>query len=67
MLNPDDLVSNVLARYPACWAVFLAHGMCEDCRASPPKKPIRHFVRMHCDGDLEGFMAELEAAIRIQP
>jgi hypothetical protein len=67
VFQPDDLVSDVLARYPACWDVFLEHGMCEDCRASPPQKPIRHFVQVHCGGDLTGFLAQLEAAARAQP
>ena len=67
MFDPDDLVSDVLARHPACWAVFLRHGMCEDCRASPPQKPIRHFVQMHCDGKLDAFIAELEATAAPAP
>ncbi len=65
MFKPEMLVCDVLREYPQTWDVFLRHGMCEDCKTSPPPVPIQHFVDKHCDGQLESFLAELGGAARV--
>jgi HEPN domain-containing protein len=36
VIAPTDLVCDILNRHPSAWPVFERHGMCEDCKASPP-------------------------------
>lgn len=60
--KPDMLVCDVLSQFPTTWDVFLRHGMCEDCKDSPPPVPIQHFVNKHCGGKTEMFLAELQEA-----
>lgn len=63
MVTPGDLVCDVLSQYPATWPVFERHGMCEDCKASPPPVPVQHFVNKHCNGKIAEFLGEIHAAI----
>lgn len=63
MFHPDDLVCDVLRRYPAAWAVFERHGMCADCKQSPPPVPLRHFADKHCQGRISEFLEELREAV----
>lgn len=63
MFHADMLVCDVLKEYPVVWSVFERHGMCDDCKASPPPVPIQHFVDKHCNGDLEMFLGELQVAV----
>lgn len=63
MYQSDDLVCEVLTRHPAAWNVFVRHGMCEDCKQSPPPVPISHFATKHCDGRIEDFLNELNGEL----
>jgi len=62
MFKSQDLVCDVLSNHPAAWAVFERHGICADCRQSPPPVPISHFVEKHCEGRIDEFLEELNAA-----
>lgn len=64
MFQPDDLVCDVLAKYPQTWDVFIRHGICEDCRQSPPPVPVSHFANKHCNGRIEMFLQELTNAVQ---
>lgn len=63
MIRADDRVSDVLGRYPKAFEVFERHGMCEDCRESPPPVPVSHFIHRHCGGRAEEFLGELNAHV----
>lgn len=63
IVKPQDLVCNVLTEHPAAWPVFERHGMCEDCKASPPSVSVQHFVGKHCGGNIERFLQEINEAI----
>ena len=63
MFTPNDLVSDVLSTYPEAWAIFEKHGICEDCKKSPPPVPIHHFVDKHCEGKIEEFLIELNKVL----
>jgi hypothetical protein len=63
MFKSEDLVCDVLAKHPQTWDVFERHGICEDCKQSPPPVPIMHFVEKHCDGKLDEFLQELNTAV----
>ncbi len=63
MIAPTDLVCDILNRHPSAWPVFERHGMCEDCKASPPPVSVHHFVDKHCEGKIGEFLSELNAAI----
>ncbi|MBI1388827.1 MAG: hypothetical protein GC154_10315 [bacterium] len=63
MFLPTDLVCDVLQRHPEAFSVFERHGMCEDCRQSPPPVPIAHFAEKHCDGRVEAFISELSECV----
>ncbi len=63
-INAHDLVCDVLQKYPAAWAVFERHGMCEDCKTAPPPVPIQHFVDQHCNGNIFEFLQEIQHAIQ---
>ena len=62
MFTADDLVCDVLANHPKTWLVFERHGICADCRQSPPPVPIHHFVDKHCEGRIDEFLQELREA-----
>ncbi len=62
-ITASTTVRELLAAHPEIFAVFLGHGMCEDCKADPPPVPLQHFAQKHCGGDLAGLLAELEEAI----
>lgn len=57
-----DLVCDVLNQHASAWDVFERHGICEDCKQSPPPVPIQHFVDKHCEGRIEEFLNELNQA-----
>ena len=59
MFKPDDLVRDVLSNHPETWEVFERHGICCDCRKSPPPVPLQHFVDKHCEGRMDEFIQEL--------
>ncbi len=63
-IDADTTVREALTAFPNTFGVFSAHGMCADCKEDPPPVPIRHFALKHCDGDLAGLLAELDAVIR---
>lgn len=63
MIAATDLVCDVLTKHPAAWSVFESHGMCEDCKKSPPPVPVMHFVNKHCDGKIDEFLQEIHASI----
>jgi hypothetical protein len=62
-LTSDTTVKQLLETHPETFSVFLAHGMCEDCRESPPPVPLSHFASKHCDGDVAGLIDELSRQI----
>ena len=61
-LTGDTLVCDLLAHHPQTFAVFETHGMCADCKASPPPVPLHHFSSNH-DVPLDQLIGELTAAI----
>lgn len=63
-INGDTTVRDLLTAYPQTFDVFLAHGMCADCKMNPPPVPLSHFAGKHCNGDLTGLVEELAAAIQ---
>lgn len=64
MIQADDLVCDVFSKYPKAFDVFERHGMCDDCKSSPPPVPVTHFVSRHCDGRIEEFLQELNSYIQ---
>lgn len=62
-LTAETTVRDVLTTYPKTLDVFLSHGMCEDCRTSPPPVPLAVFAIKHCGGDLERLVSELNGII----
>ncbi|MGC9329044.1 MAG: hypothetical protein ACP5I1_15520 [Candidatus Hinthialibacter sp.] len=63
MIRPEDLVCDVLDKYPAAWPIFERHGMCEDCKQSPPPVPVHHFVTKHCNGNIDAFLQEIHETV----
>jgi len=63
LFRPDDLVCDVLAKYPQVFSVFERHGMCEECKQSPPPVPLALFASKHCNGEIEKFLEELAGAV----
>ena len=61
-LTGDTLVCDLLTKHPQTFAVFESHGMCADCKASPPPVPLHHFSSRH-DVPLNRLIAELNTAI----
>lgn len=59
MVQATDLVCDVFANHPSAFDVFERHGMCEDCKQSPPPVPVSHFVEKHCNGQIDAFLSEL--------
>jgi len=64
MINGTTTVRELLAAYPAAFAVLLRHGMCEDCRSNPPPVPLAHFAAKHCGGNLARLVGEIQGVIR---
>ncbi len=62
-LLPTTTVRDLVHTHPEAFTVFARHGMCDDCRKSPPPVPLAHFAKKHCDGDVMGLLDELQAAI----
>jgi hypothetical protein len=62
-IGPETPVCDLLAEHPQVFEVFERHGMCADCRVAPPPVPLQHFVDKHCQGDLAGFLREIEARL----
>lgn len=65
-LNENTTVRELLTAFPQAFGVLAAHGMCADCKNDPPLVPLRHFAQKHCDGDLDGLLAEIHAVIQRQ-
>lgn len=63
-LDANTTVRELLTAFPQSFDVLTAHGMCADCKDDPPPVPLRHFAQKHCDGDLPGLLAELDAVIQ---
>lgn len=62
-ITPATTVRDLLQSHPALFDVLAGHGMCEDCRISPPPVSLEHFATKHCAGDVTGLIGEIEAAI----
>ena len=63
IIDGATTVKELLEKYPAAFEVLFAHGMCADCQAAPPPVPLHHFAAKHCNGDLNGLLAEIEQTI----
>ena len=46
-LTGDTPVCDLLTHHPQTFAVLESHGMCADCKASPPPAPLHHFSSRH--------------------
>jgi hypothetical protein len=64
-LMTTTTVSDLIGAYPEAFEVLMRHGMCADCRQSPPPVPLAHFAQKHCDGNIAGLLDELRAAIGV--
>jgi hypothetical protein len=62
-LMPTTSVRDLIHAHPEAFEVLMRHGMCNDCRHSPPPVPLTHFAEKHCDGNVAGLLDELRAAI----
>ncbi len=47
MFNSESTVRDVLTNHPETFSVFADHGMCADCKHSPPPVPLEHFATKH--------------------
>lgn len=65
-IDAHTTVRQLLIAFPLAFEVLAAHGMCADCRNDPPPVPLRHFAQKHCDGNLMGLLAEIDAVIQQQ-
>ena len=63
-LMPTTTVSDLIHMHPEAFEVLARHGMCDDCRRSPPPVPLAHFAEKHCGGNVAGLLDELRATIR---
>lgn len=61
VIHSFTTVQDLILAYPQAFDVLARHGMCESCRLSPPPVPLEHFARKHCQGDVRGLLAELQA------
>ncbi len=59
MIQAHDLVCDIFQKHPEAFDVFERHGMCADCKQSPPPVTVSHFANKHCNGNVEGFLHEL--------
>ncbi len=62
-LTGDTSVRDILTKHPEAFPVFEPHGMCADCKAPPPAKPLQHFSSRH-GVPLDQLITELAAAIQ---
>ena len=63
-LDANTTVRELVTAHPRTFEVLVARGMCKDCKTDPPPVPLHHFAQKHCDGNLSGLLADLEAAIQ---
>ena len=61
-LTGNTTVRDVVIHNPGTFSVFEAHGMCDDCRTSPPSVPLHHFSQKH-EVPLEQLIAELSEVL----
>ena len=61
-LTGDTSVRDILTKHPETFPVFESHGMCADCKVSPPPAPLHHFSSRH-EVPLDQLITELTEAI----